>query len=207
MKLDPNFRLESSNTSDAAVAEAANAIERAVGEAIAGLRKPGSLPVEPIAQLVQYARNQMGLEAELRAQLAAERDQTRELQNRILLAIGVEAEFHNGAYEDGPEELMGDVMGALGAHVGPSNWHAVAPTMHPLPLGMLVLSAEGECDSDEHDEDRETGSYAVGQIVSADRHKYEGWSYGVVFGNGTWVHIDEAELADPDAYLVANAVF
>jgi hypothetical protein len=48
----------------------------------------------------------------------------------------------------------------------------------------------------------------VGEIVSADNYgSTEGITYGVTFGNGTHVLLEEGELADPDAYLVANSPF
>jgi hypothetical protein len=153
---------------------------------------------------------------ELHGKLQAERDKTRELQNRILRAMSLEAEFELN--ENYALELR-DMTEAMGVHLSNDSWTTARLDAHPLALGTLILSAEGESDEEEievevedgpdYSDSRErfTGSMAVGQIISVDNYVEQGWSYGVVFGNGTWVHIDEAELADPDAYLIANAVF
>jgi hypothetical protein len=146
-------------------------------------------------------------DGDVAAQLEAEREKSAELRRRILRAMSVEALANSDFPMD--YDPLHAVMQDMGVHIEQDSWKAVEPHMHPLPLGTLVLSAEGECDTDDDGvSERHTGSYAVGEIVSADNYgSTEGITYGVTFGNGTHVLLEEGELADPDAYLVANSPF
>lgn len=75
------------------------------------------------------------------------------------------------------------------------------PDLLEIKPGLLVRSIEGECDSDEHGQDRKAPAGAVGRII--DEAGADSWN--VVFPNGCWVILDLAELRDVLAYELIAA--
>lgn len=73
-------------------------------------------------------------------------------------------------------------------------------TVGMYPIGSIVRSINGETDTDEKGNDRETGPNAHGWIYS--NSPYCG--YGVCFTNGTCVFLEHYELEDAEQYDVAT---
>ena len=63
--------------------------------------------------------------------------------------------------------------------------------LHPLTIGTRLISIAGEQDDDEDGAVRRTGSNALGTVQSVDRYEAQGYTYGVVFENGTFVFLDQ----------------
>lgn len=74
---------------------------------------------------------------------------------------------------------------------------------HPLPVGTRIVSILGELDSDEKDNDREAPPGSVGKVEGMERLKLATvWNYRVTFPSGTWVFLNERELADDSRYTI-----
>lgn len=67
-------------------------------------------------------------------------------------------------------------------------------------LGMKIVSLKGENDHDENDQPRSSPPGSVGEVVSLEV-KDGLVTCGVVFPEGTWVFLDEKELASGDYQL------
>jgi hypothetical protein len=75
--------------------------------------------------------------------------------------------------------------------------------VHPLPFGTRIVSHRGELDHDEEDNERVAEPGSVGVVHGAELlTPMLIYSYKVIFPNGTWVFINERELADTSAYTI-----
>lgn len=149
----------------------------------------------------------------LQVRVSALHDVALELRERLLAALTVLRRMEADSITFDPMvELTRALTGGKAEEI---KWDAVRPDQHPLAIGTLVQSHDGECDcGGEPEEERETGHDAVGQIIDANRYHASrddegggGWSYTVCFGNGTTVIIEQDEIEDPDLYAVAPAPF
>jgi hypothetical protein len=115
-------------------------------------------------------------------------------------AAYIESDDHVVEGGDAIKTRFDDVAGNVGEQV-------TVFMNHPLPIGFKILAIDGECDRDGEDNERSTGSNAVGKVITA--HNYgspQGWSYGVAFEpSGVWVNIDQLDsIDDPKKYLPAT---
>lgn len=62
-------------------------------------------------------------------------------------------------------------------------------------VGDLVETLIATFDTDDDGTERHVQPGQIGRVVSADHYEQQGWTYGVVFGNGCWVHPDDHEIA------------
>ncbi len=91
-----------------------------------------------------------------------------------------------------------------GADYHPHQEHPpiIAPPEHPMPPGTWLLSVADQFD-EASDVERHTGPNAIGRIADEPRYldNGQGWSYSVVFPNGTWVFLDQGDgIDDPTKY-------
>lgn len=164
-----------------------------------------------LAKLREDAEQLSSENDRLQTRVSALHDVALDLRERLLAALTVLRRMEADSILTSPENELTAALLGVSDDLAPDfgiAWAQVRPDQHPLRVGMLVASTEGECDcGGEPEEERETGHDAVGQIVSADDYVEQGWTYGVVFGNGTSVNLLASELEDADAYAVAPAPF